>query len=99
MDHMATKLTFNSKFVYPDGAVRQMVLWKLPGSTKTHPHGLKYRLHYGYPDGRTEVRYDNERGKGDHRHIGAKEEPYDFKDVETLVSDFRSDIERLRGGT
>jgi hypothetical protein len=95
---MAAELIFSSKFIYPDGAVRQMVLWKLPKGTSAHPYGLKYRLHYGYPDGRTEVRYDNEKGKGDHHHIGAKEEPYSFTDVETLVSDFLSDIERSRGG-
>jgi hypothetical protein len=89
---------FSSKFIYPDGAVRQMVLWKLSKRTPAHPHSLKYRLHYGYPDGTTEVRYDNEKDKGDHRHIGTKEGPYSFIDVETLVSDFLSDIERLRGG-
>lgn len=95
---MAAEPIFSSKFIYPDGAVREMVLWKLPKSTSAHPRGLKYRLHYGYPDGRTEVRYDNEKGKGDHRHIGTREESYRFTDVETLVSDFLSDIEHLRGG-
>ncbi len=42
------------------------------------------------------VRYDNETGKGDHRHIGEKEEPYIFKDAETLVYDFLEDIARER---
>jgi len=42
------------------------------------------------------VRYDNETGKGDHRHRGAQEEFYQFKDVETLVAVFLQDIEKAR---
>ena len=41
---------------------------------------------------------DNERGKGDHRHYGEREEAYAFKDVETLRSDFLADVRRIRGG-
>jgi hypothetical protein len=89
------------KYVYRDGAIREMVLWRLPGSlTADRPHGLKYRLYYGY-SGRCLVRYDNERGKGDHRHYhdaeGDREEEYLFTSVEQLIADFKADIERLRG--
>ncbi len=38
------------------------------------------------------VRYDNEAGKGDHRHIGRREEPYRFVDPDTLIHDFRAAI-------
>ena len=49
------------------------------------------------PSGCTpEIRYDNETGKGDHRHVGDREERYAFKDVETLVADFLEDIEKAR---
>jgi hypothetical protein len=95
---MGAQLLFSSRFVYPDGAIREMVLWKLPEPTQDNPVGLKYRLHYGYP-GSTVIRYDNERGKGHHRHVRDKEEPYVFVDVETLVADFLFDIERTRGGS
>jgi len=40
------------------------------------------------------VRYDNEKGKGDHRHIKAREKPYVFTSEEALVADFLSDIEK-----
>ncbi len=43
------------------------------------------------------VRYDNEVGKGDHRHYGAHEEPYLFESLEKLVADFRADCVRLAG--
>lgn len=93
---MAARLIFRSKFVYPGGAIREMVLWRLPKQTKERPHGFKYRLHYIDESAEVSVRYDNETGKGDHRHVGASEEPYEFKGVEKLVSDFLLDIERLR---
>ena len=88
---------FHQKFVYDDGAIREMVIWRLPKDYPERPHGLKYRLYYGLADGTPLVRYDNESGKGDHRHIGAKEESYPFKDVETLVRDFLSDVDTERG--
>jgi hypothetical protein len=43
------------------------------------------------------VRYDNEAGKGDHRHYGEREEPYELLCVERLLADFRDDRARLAG--
>ena len=49
--------------------------------------------------GRTTVRYDNETGKGDHRHVGAQERefPYEFTSLARLLDDFARDVERLSG--
>jgi hypothetical protein len=94
--HMAAKLWFRDKYIYADGAIREMVIWSLIGEETGQPHGLKYRLFYGYP-GRSLVRYDNERGKGDHRYYERREEPYTFVSVEQLIADFKADIKRLRG--
>lgn len=61
----------------------------LPGSG----HALKYRL--AYVVGRVcVIRYDNEAGKGDHRHWGGKESAYRFSTPEKLLADFQRDIER-----
>lgn len=90
------ELLYRSKLVYPDGAIREMVIWKLPEATVERQHGLKYRLYYGDADGKCLIRYDNETGKGDHRHFYDKEEPYRFVNVETLVADFQRDIDKLR---
>jgi hypothetical protein len=95
---MAAILIYRDKYVYPDGAIREMVLWKLPGKPYKSSHNYKYRLYYGLADGRCLIRYDNETGKGDHRHIEDREEIYRFEDVETLVEDFLKDIDRFRGG-
>lgn len=63
----------------------------LPGSA--HPY--KYRLFCGQSDGSCIVRYDNERGKGDHRHVAEKEEPYSFFTLCKLIKDFESDVVRV----
>ena len=94
---MPAKLLYRDKYIYSEGAIREMLIWRLPKKDAERPHVLKYRLFYGYP-GRSLVRYDNERGKGDHRHYPDREEPYVFVSVEQLVADFRADIKRLRGG-
>lgn len=95
---MRTRLIYRERFIYADGAIREMVLWQLPEKTAEKPHGMKYRLYYGLADGTCSVRYDNETGKGDHRRIRGREEPYQFKDVETLVANFLEDIEKERRG-
>lgn len=93
---MQARLIYREKFVYANGSIREMVLWQLPETSVTRPHGLKYRLYFGQADGTCLVRYDNEIGKGDHRHFIDRETPYRFKNVETLVADFLSDIEAVR---
>ena len=96
LHHMQAKLIFRDKFVYADGAIREMVIWKLPKPDDERPHGLKYSLFYGLP-GRSLVRYDNERGKSDHRHYEQREEAYMFSSAEQMIRDFQKDIDRLRG--
>jgi hypothetical protein len=46
--------------------------------------------------GACRVHYDNERGKGDHRHIGTHEEAYAFTTLETLLTDFEQDVANWR---
>ncbi len=90
------RLVFKAKKIYPDGTIKEMVIWQLPGPNLERPHGLKYRLYYGTADGRCMVRYDNETGKSDHRHIQNNEEPYLFESVEQLINDFQQDIDSIR---
>lgn len=41
-----------------------------------------------------QLAYDNEVGKGDHRHFGGKECAYAFTTPEQLIADFQKDIAR-----
>jgi len=98
LGHMVrAKLFYRSKLIYPDDAIREMVIWQLPRKSKERPHALKYCLYYGDSKGNCLVRYDNETGKGDHRHFQGREEPYYFKSVEKLIADFQNDIDKFRG--
>ncbi|MEA3410141.1 MAG: DUF6516 family protein [Pseudomonadota bacterium] len=76
--------------------VVEMVVWRLPAVSAERPHGLKYRFYCGR-SGECLVRYDNESGKGDHRHYGDHEKEYLFESVEQLLADFRDDCTRLAG--
>jgi len=94
--HMKATLAFYDKQVLPDGTIVEMKIWSVPEPVPGSAHGLKYSLFYGRPGDRL-VGYDNERGKGDHRHIEGKEEPYRFSSAEQLVQDFLADVHRQRG--
>ncbi len=93
---MKAELILRDKKRLANGAIMEMVIWKLPRPDRDRPHGYKYRLYYGR-EGRRLVSYDNERGKGDHRHIGQREEPYRFVSPERLIADFMTDIKRIEG--
>jgi len=90
---MKAKRIFYDKAVLPDGAIVEMTIWQLPAASPERPHGLKYSLFYGRSGTRL-VGYDNERGKGDHKHLGEVEINYQFSSVENLVADFLADVER-----
>jgi hypothetical protein len=81
---------------YDDGGIAEMMLWRVPSPVSPSTHDLKYSLFYGRR-GVREVGYDNERGKGDHRHFQGTETEYTFRTVEQLMADFWSDVRRLRG--
>ena len=42
------------------------------------------------------LRYDNEAGKGDHKHVGENEVPYFFINPQALLDDFWSDVDKWR---
>lgn len=90
---MKAELIYKDKRILPDGAIVEMVIWKLPSPVKASPHRYKYRLYYGRSGVRI-VGFDNERGKGDHCHLDGVEVPYAFTTVETLVSDFLIEVRR-----
>jgi Family of unknown function (DUF6516) len=94
---MRAELLFHQRIDYDDGSIVEMVLWRLPSPVPPTTHGLKYSLFYGRP-GMREIGYDNECGKGDHRHFKGVETPYAFTTVEQLMNDFWSDVWALRGG-
>ena len=82
-----------TRITYSESAFAELVLWRVPSPVTGSTHEFKYRLAY-VVKGQCVVRYDNEPGKGDHRHFGLNERSYLFRSVEQLIADFQRDIAR-----
>lgn len=94
---MNADLLYRYREHFNNGALMEVVIWRVPKPVPGSKHSYKYRLSYGYP-GQRMVGYDNERDKGDHQHIGDQEVPYKFTTPERLIDDFLGDIDKLRSG-
>jgi hypothetical protein len=81
------------RIIFSETAFAELVLWRVPKPVPGSVHQFKYRLAYVVA-GECVVRYDNETGKGDHRHFSAKENAYAFSTPEKLITDFQNDIAR-----
>ena len=82
-----------TRIIYSETAFAELVLWQLPKPLVGSTHQFKYRLAYVMHE-RCVVRYDNEAGKGDHRHFSKSETRYKFTTPVKLIADFQKDIER-----
>jgi len=81
------------RVVVAEDAFADVAVWRLPRTGRLPGHGFKYRLAYVVA-GECVLRYDNEHGKGDHRHVDGVETRYVFSTPEKLMADFRADIAR-----
>ena len=90
---MKAKPLLRRRVVVAVDAFVEVVVWEVPGPVSPSTHDFKYRLAYVVA-GRCVLRYDNERGKGDHRQTEATEEPYNFSTPDRLMADFEADVAR-----
>jgi uncharacterized protein DUF6516 len=79
------------RLVLDEKSFVELVVWRLAHPVAGCRHDLKYRLAY-VVEGVCVVRYDNEAGKGDHRHFGGREMRYAFRSLDALQVDFWSDV-------
>ena len=91
MQYTPAVLIAKAKEVRDDDSIVEVVIWELPEPLPASAHRFKFRLYYGAA-GVNRVRYDNERGKGDHRHLNEREEDYVFTTVDNLLADFERDV-------
>jgi len=70
-----------------DGSFVQVVIWNVPAPVRGSNHHFKYSLAL-VVDETCVLRYDNEAGKGDHRHVGNAETSYQFSGLDQLQRDF-----------
>lgn len=81
------------RLVLAPDAFAEIVVWRVHEPVSPSSHTFKYRLAY-VVDGECVLRYDNERGKGDHKHVDGREMPYVFTTPDQLMSDFEVDVTR-----
>lgn len=91
---MKAELIIREREVLSEVAFTEIVVWRLPIPAKGSVHSYKYRLALVI-NGECVLRYDNEAGKGDHRHAGHREKTYTFTTPEALLADFDADVERM----
>lgn len=99
MQYMGATLIQRSKDFRLDGVVVEVVVWEVEPSMAGSDHSYKYRLYAGH-NGKTLVRYDNEAGKGDHKHLGADEQEvaFTFVSMAQTLRDFLAEVDALTGG-
>lgn len=76
----------------------EIKVWQVPAPVAASAHCYKYSLVLVVSDACV-LRYDNEAGKGDHKHVGAAEVSYTFTTLDQLVDDFWNDVESWRQPT
>ena len=90
---MKAIVLLRTRVAFSETAFADLSIWKVPKPVKGSTHAFKYRLAY-VVNGACVVRYDNEAGKGDHRHFGSEEKAYSFQTPEKLIDDFEHDMRR-----
>jgi hypothetical protein len=84
------ELFIHEKFPDDRGNIAEVKIWIVPVSSD-HPYGYKYSLVFIYR-GKRVIGFDNERGKGDHMHIGDTESSYHFESIDRLLSDYKQAV-------
>jgi Family of unknown function (DUF6516) len=89
---MEAELLLRERSPVGEHGFAELAIWRLPRQLPGSAHSFKYRLAF-VVNGVCVLRYDNEAGKGDHRHIGSEETPYTLTTVEQLLADFWADVD------
>ncbi len=92
---MKAELLLRERYLIAEDRFVELRVWRVPVAARGSDHAYKYALAYVVA-GQCVLRYDNEAGKGDHKHLGDRETPYRFTTPEALLADFWADVERWR---
>jgi hypothetical protein len=92
---MNAKLMLNERHIISEDSFAEMLVWSLTSPLSGSRHSYKYRLAL-VVNGSCVLRYDNETGKGDHKHVGDEEFPYTFTTPKALLDDFWNDVDNWR---
>ncbi len=91
---MKAEFISKDRFNVTENSFVEIVIWRVPEPLLGSNHQYKYRLAFIEND-ICVLRYDNEAGKGDHKHYGKREFDYHFIGLDELRRDFMADVRRL----
>lgn len=86
-------LVVRNRITHGEELFAEIVVWLVPEPLDGSAHTYKYRLAF-VAHGECVLRYDNESGKGDHRHARGSEARYRFSTLDKLFADFKRDVRR-----
>ena len=89
--NMKPRLVAKERLGFGENAFADVAIFEVPNPKLPSKHYYKYRLAY-VVDEICVLRFDNEAGKGDHKHIGKNETEYVFIDLDSLINDFYAEI-------
>ena len=92
---MKAQLLLRERHQLRGDAFVELRIWRAPESVQGSVHRFKYALAYVVASVCV-LRYDNEAGKGDHRHVGEVETAYRFTTPDQLLADFWRDVDQWR---
>ena len=91
---MKAQALIDDRIKLAGNAYADLRLWLVPKPVRGSVHTYKYSLAL-VADGVCMLRYDNEAGKGDHKHYGGVESAYLFTSPQNLLADFWRDVKNL----
>jgi hypothetical protein len=92
---MKAELLADERHIVGEDGFAELRLWRVPEPVRGSKHRYKYSLAYIVRDVCV-LRYDNEAGKGDHKHVGEHEVAYLFVSLEKLLADFWAAVNAWR---
>jgi hypothetical protein len=90
--NMDAELLLRKRLGFSETAFVEILIWQVPKPVHGSAHSFKYLLAL-VAESVCVLRYDNEAGKGDHKHVGDREAAYRFTDLDGLQADFWQDVE------
>jgi hypothetical protein len=92
---MDAELLLNERHILSERAFVELVVWRLPRPLPGSSHPFKYRLAL-VVEGTCVLRYDNEAGKGDHKHMDDQEMVFEFTTPAELIETFWEEVDKRR---
>jgi hypothetical protein len=92
--NLKTAQLLKERVLFDDESFAELVIWRLPQPVPGSMHAYKYHLAFIVRD-ECVLRYDNEAGKGDHRHTKTQELTYVFESPDKLVQDFLREARKI----